>query len=171
MGGVGGEANPSASAVTTRGSLVAPRRVAAVMGLIALTLAVASLVHLAGDVRGRSDLFDAADAGIAEAVIAAALAGGAVTMLRVPHRARTVGLATLGFATLGFLVGLSITARAGHLPDIAYHASMLPMLVGSLIVLGRTPSGSAQRLTEKPSASELRPDDPAPTRARDHGHW
>jgi hypothetical protein len=58
-------------------------------------------------------------------------------MFRAPARARTVGLATTGFAIVGFLVGLNFTARGGHLPDVAYHITMLPVLIGSLIVLLR----------------------------------
>lgn len=114
------------------------RRVATLMIVIAASLAVASTVHLAGHVRGRSDLFDARDAGIAEAVIGAVLLAGAAAMFSAPARARTVGLATTGFAIVGFLVGLSITARAGHLPDIAYHLTVLPFLVGAFVALYRS---------------------------------
>jgi peptidoglycan/LPS O-acetylase OafA/YrhL len=114
------------------------RRLAGLMIVIAVSLAVASLVHLVGHVEGRADLYDAHDAGIAEAAIGIVLAGGAVAMLRSPDRARAVGLGTLGFAVVGFLVGLSITARAGHLPDIAYHAAVLPLLVVGFVALART---------------------------------
>jgi peptidoglycan/LPS O-acetylase OafA/YrhL len=107
------------------------------MIVIAVSLTVASIVHLVGHVQGRSDLYDAEDAGIAEAVIAAVLAAGAVAMLWVPDTARPAGFAATGFAIVGFLVGLSITARAGHLPDIAYHAAVLPLLVIVLVALVR----------------------------------
>lgn len=112
------------------------------MLLIALSLAVASMVHLLGHVQGRSELYDAEDAGIAEAVICAVLAAGALAMVRNPDRARAVGLAATGFALVGFLVGLSITARAGHLPDIAYHAAVLPVLVIVFAALARMPRPS-----------------------------
>lgn len=118
------------------------RRVAALMIVIAASLGVASVVHLAGQVQGRSDLFDAGDAGIAEAVIGAVLFAGAVVMLSAPPRARAVGLAATGFAVAGFLVGLSITARAGHLPDIAYHATVLPLLIAACAFLYRSPRRS-----------------------------
>src|SRR5205807_8676995 len=95
----------------------------------------ASLIHLLGDVRGRSDLYDASDAGIAEAVIAAVLAAGAWTMVRRPTIARSAGPAAIGFATAGFVIGLTITASSGHAPAIAYHATVLPVLLGSLAVL------------------------------------
>lgn len=62
---------------------------------------------------------------------------GVVTMLRRPALARTAGLVAAGFATAGFLVGLSITAQGGHWPDIAYHLTVLPLLIGSLVVLAR----------------------------------
>ena len=108
------------------------------MILIAVSLTVASIVHLVGHVQGRSDLYDAADAGVAEAVIGAVLVAGSVAMIRVPESARAVGLAATSFALVGFLIGLSITARAGHLPDIAYHAAILPLLVAILVALVRT---------------------------------
>jgi hypothetical protein len=60
-------------------------------------------------------------------------------MLRSPEEARAVGLAATGFAAFGFLVGLTITARAGHLPDIAYHAAVLPLLVAGFAVLVHLP--------------------------------
>ena len=117
------------------------------MLLITVSLTVASIVHLVGHVQGRSELYDAEDAGIAEALIGAVLAAGAVAMVRIRGRARAVGLAATGFAVVGFLVGLSITARAGHLPDIAYHAAVLPLLVIILVALDRNTRPS------KPGAS------------------
>jgi hypothetical protein len=119
---------------------VAPavRRVPAVMAAVAATLAVASVLHLSGQVAGRGPLFDSGDAGIAEAVIGAVLAAGALAMVRLPGRARTIGLAATGFAIAGFLVGLSITARAGHWPDIAYHLMVLPVLIATLVALLRS---------------------------------
>jgi peptidoglycan/LPS O-acetylase OafA/YrhL len=114
------------------------RRVAAVMVAVAATLAVASALHLSGRVTGRGTLYDAGDAGIAEAVIGIVLVVGAVAMFRRLRRARAIGLAATGFATAGFLLGLSITARGGHWPDIAYHVAVLPVLIGSLVVLIRS---------------------------------
>jgi hypothetical protein len=109
-----------------------------VMAGIAATLGIASVLHLAGLVHGRSQPFNATHAGIAEAIIAAVLAGGAVAVVRTPDHARTVALGALAFATVGFGVGLNFTARGGHLADIAYHVAVLPLLIGSLIVLIRT---------------------------------
>lgn len=120
-----------------RGAVTTIRRLAALMILIAVSLSVASIVHLVGHVQGRSELYRAQDAGIAEAVIGAVLVAGAVAMVRIPDTARVAGLAATGFAIVGFLVGLSITARAGHLPDIAYHAAVLPLLVITFVALVR----------------------------------
>jgi hypothetical protein len=115
------------------------------MAVEALSLAVASALHLSGQVHGRSAPFDADHAGIAEALIAAVLGAAVLTMFRAPARARAVGIAATGFAIVGFLVGLSMTARGGDLPDIGYHVTVLPLLIGSLVVLvraGRPPAGT-----------------------------
>lgn len=103
------------------------------MAFVATTLVVASALHLAGRVHG-SDPFDPDRAGVAEAVIAAVLAGGAVVLFRKPERGRGVGLAALGFAIVGFVVGLNFTTRGGHAPDIAYHVIVLPALIGAFVV-------------------------------------
>jgi hypothetical protein len=62
-----------------------------------------------------------------------------VAIFRFPERARRAGLAATGFALAGFLVGLSITARAGHWPDVAYHTAILPLLLGAFVLLYRLP--------------------------------
>jgi len=113
------------------------RYVGAVMAFVVATLVVASFIHLVADVRGRTDLFDSTDAGIAEAIIAGVLVAGIVAMIRNPRRARAIGITAAGFATVGFVVGLGITARSAHMPDIAYHLSILPLLVVSIVVLVR----------------------------------
>jgi len=58
-------------------------------------------------------------------------------MVRAPARARMVGLAVTAFAIVGFGVGLTITAEEGHAPDIVYHVTVLPVLLGSAVVLLR----------------------------------
>ena len=113
------------------------RWVAALSGLAAVSLLAASALHLSGQVTGRSAPFDADHAGVAEALIGIVLAGGAVALWRAGARARTAALSAIGFAVLGFCWGLSITARGGHWPDIAYHLSVLPLLVGSFVALLR----------------------------------
>jgi hypothetical protein len=116
------------------------RRIAALMIVEAATLAVASALHLSGSVQGRSAPFDPDRAGVAEAIIGAVLVAAAFVMFRAPAWARTVGIAATGLAIAGFLLGLSFTARGGHLPDVAYHLTILPVLIGGLIVLLRTGS-------------------------------
>jgi peptidoglycan/LPS O-acetylase OafA/YrhL len=115
------------------------RRVAALAFLIAGSLAVASALHLSGQVHGRSAPFDAAHAGIAEALIGAVLAGAAVALRRRGVRGRRAALWVLGFAVLGFCWGLSMTAQGGDWPDIAYHLTVLPLLAGSFVALLRSP--------------------------------
>jgi hypothetical protein len=113
------------------------RRLATLMTAVAVTLGCASALHLSGGVHGRSSPFDATHAGIAEAVIGIVLAGGAAAVVRFPQRARSIAVAAIGFATVGFVVGLNFTARGGHLPDVIYHVALLPVLLGSLVVLLR----------------------------------
>jgi hypothetical protein len=112
------------------------RGIARLMFFVAATLAVASLLHLSGHVHGSSP-FDPDHAGIAGAIIGIVLACSATEMFRTPFRARPVGLAATGFAIVGFLLGLNFTARGGHIPDIAYHIAVLPVLGGSFMVLLR----------------------------------
>jgi len=100
-------------------------RIARLTGLEAASLAVASALHFSGH---------ATDAGIAEAIIGAVLLAGAVDMRRNPARGRTVGLSVTVFATAGFLVGLG---EAATLPEIAYHLTLLPVLVVTMVVLWR----------------------------------
>jgi hypothetical protein len=103
----------------------------------ALSLVAAATLHLSGQVHGRSKPFDADHAGVAEAIIGIVVAAGAYALLRSTARARTVGLATTGFAIAGFGVGLTMTTQGGDLPDIAYHCTVLPVLIASLILLAR----------------------------------
>jgi multisubunit Na+/H+ antiporter MnhF subunit len=123
--------------IPRRQSPIRERRVAQLMAFEAITLFIASALHLSGRVAGRSEPYDASHAGIAEALIGVVLLVGAAAMIGRPERARTIGLAATGFAIVGFLVGLNMTARGGHLPDIAYHVTLLPLLVGSEIALWR----------------------------------
>lgn len=112
------------------------RRIAVLMTFIAATLAVMASVHLAGLLRG-SKPFRPDDAGIAEAAICAALiAGAAVLWRRAAHR-WVVAVATTCFAILGFVAGLGFTLRGGDTIDIAYHATILPLLLLALAALLR----------------------------------
>ena len=140
---------PDASPIASPEQPVLRREIAvgiAVLMLVeAVSLAVASGLHLGGLVDGRSSSFDPDAAGLAEAVIGGVLIVGALVMLRSPHRARSAGIAANAFALVGFLIGITETASGGHAPDIAYHLTVIPLLVISLVLLLRRSS------TESPS--------------------
>jgi hypothetical protein len=112
--------------------------VAVLMALEAASLGVAAALHLSGLVHGRSASFDPGSAGIAEAVIGVVLAVAAIAMFRTPFRARAVGITATSFALVGFLVGITETARGGDVPDIAYHSTVIPLLIGGLVLLIRS---------------------------------
>ncbi len=112
------------------------RQVALLMGFVAATLAVMASVHLAGLLQG-SKPFRPDDAGTAEAVIGAALLVGAAALWRRTAHCWGVAVAATGFAILGFVVGLSFTLRGGDAIDVAYHATVLPVLLLTLVALLR----------------------------------
>jgi hypothetical protein len=121
----------------------------------AITLAVASALHLSGRVAGRSSPFDPDHAGIAEAIIALVLAAGAAAMLWLPGRARSIGAVVIGLAIAGFISGLTISARGGHLPDVFYHIVVLPALIGSLVAVLRMRRPTAPNINAHASGSGL----------------
>jgi hypothetical protein len=110
------------------------RGIAALMGFEAATLIVASTLHLAGAVNNGKPPFRPDRAGIAEAIIAAVLTAGAFALARGRRR---VAAGTVAFAIAGFIVGLSMTIRGGATVDIAYHATVLPLLLITFAVLVR----------------------------------
>jgi hypothetical protein len=105
------------------------------MAFVAGTLGVVSGLHLTGAIAGASKSFDPQNAGVAEAVIGTVLAAGTVAVYRQHVRARTIGLSALLFAIVGFVVGITITTQGGDAFDIAYHATMLPVLVATAWLL------------------------------------
>jgi hypothetical protein len=111
-------------------------RIALLMLFEAATLAVVASLHLGG-VLGGSKPFRPTAAGVAEAIIGAALAGAAVALLRKSAHARDIAVATTLFAIAGFVLGLTFTVRGGGAIDVSYHAVMLPLLLLTLIVLLR----------------------------------
>ena len=113
----------------------ASARIAGLIGLEAISLAVMSSLHLAGVIAGGRKPFDPTNAGIAEAVICVALSAGAITLVRAPERGRIAALAALMFAVLGFIVGITVTAQGGDAVDIAYHSTVLPLLLLTLALL------------------------------------
>jgi hypothetical protein len=110
------------------------RWIAALIGFEALTLAVISPLHLSGALGGGAKPFNPTAAGTAEALIGVVLIVGALGLLR-GHR--NAAMAVVTFAIVGFLVGLSFTLRGGDTTDIAYHATVLPLLLLTLVVLAR----------------------------------
>ena len=111
------------------------RAIAGLMWLATLTFVIASMLHFGvtlslGVVTIHGEPFRRA--AIPEGVIAAVLAGGSVGALTRRPAAWWLALATAIFAVLGVIVGLSTIAigvgpRTG--PDIAYHISVLVLLV------------------------------------------
>jgi uncharacterized membrane protein YphA (DoxX/SURF4 family) len=91
------------------------------MAFEALTLAVVSPIHLLGGSAG---------AGIPEGLICIALLIGLAR--------QRAALPALGFAIFGFLVGLRFTIGGGDALDLAYHATMLPVLFATALLLTRT---------------------------------
>jgi hypothetical protein len=126
----------SATATPARG---AARRAAGLMALEAASLAVMSSLHLTGALAGGSKPFDPTDAGIAEAVICLVLTGGLAVLSQGVHHARAIAFGSVMFAMLGFVVGLNFTVQSGDAIDIAYHATVLPLLLltARLLALGR----------------------------------
>ena len=114
-------------------------KVAGLMGFVAATLAVMSLLHLTGVIGDGRTPFDPDRAGIAEAVIAVVLIAGALALLR---GVRWAALGALVFAVAGFGVGLSMTIRGHATADIVYHVATLPLLLLALAQLGFSPRAS-----------------------------
>jgi hypothetical protein len=121
------------------------RRIALLLAAITVSLAVASALHLSGQVHGRGAGYNADGAGIAEAVIGIVLGTGTMALWRDGWQARRAALWGTGFAVAGFCVGLTFTAQGGRWPDITYHLAVLPLLVASFVTLLRArhvPSGT-----------------------------
>jgi EmrB/QacA subfamily drug resistance transporter len=124
--------------------------IAALIGLLASTLAIMSVLHLTGILAGGTRPFNRTDAGIAEAVICAVLIGGAVAVSRDPLRGRAIARGSVGFAILGVGVGLNFTIQGGDAIDVAYHATLLPLL---LITLAALRKGASDRPHAPPAPS------------------
>jgi hypothetical protein len=116
----------------------------ALIGLEASTLAIMSVLHLTGILAGGTRPFNRSDAGIAEAVICVVLIGGAAALARDSLSGRTIASGTVGFAILGVIAGLNFTIQGGDAIDIAYHATLLPLLLVTLAALLREASGRAR---------------------------
>jgi len=120
------------------------RQSAVLMCVVAATLAVMSFLHLSG-ILGGTKPFNPSGAGVAEAVICLVLSYGATGLLRTWPRAQKVALAATGFAIVGFIIGLRFTLEGGDAIDVAYHLSVLPILLVTLIALLRIRTRGTRR--------------------------
>jgi len=132
------------SAVVKESVRAIPRTVRAIRLFLlfeAASYVVAALAHFAILIPG----YEHRAAGTAESVIAAVLLAGLAATWMGPLFTRGIGLATQMFALLGTLVGLfTIIIGVGPrtAPDIAYHVSIVAVLIWGLVVAKRTPSGA-----------------------------
>jgi hypothetical protein len=111
--------------------------IAGLIGLVALSLAVFSALHLSGTIPGSAKPYTLRGAGFPEAVICVVLVAGLISLLRAPDRGRTDAIVAVGFAILGFVVGLTSTVQGGPAIDLVYHLTAMPLLIVILILLLR----------------------------------
>jgi hypothetical protein len=116
--------------------------VAALQSVAAVTLALASVVHLGvviplGLTTVRDPFMGAA---IPEAVLAIALGAGVLGVLTRWTASWPLALGTGLFALLGVLYGLTVTVGGPRTGDVAYHFTLLGILVVTVAVL-LTPAG------------------------------
>ena len=122
----------------------------------AATFGIASYLHLDGNIPlGFTTITGEhfSRASIPEAIIGAVLAVGAAMVVVAPSRARTVALGTTGFAALGVLAGLGfvLTSSRPHIAnDVAYHLTMLLVLLAGLVALVRTRRAGQRRAGTAP---------------------
>ena len=105
---------------------------------------IAGLIHLGLLVAG----YQHQAASIAERTLAAVLFIGLALTWVWPARTRLIGLVAQAFALLGTLVGVfTIAVGVGPrtIPDIAYHLTILAVLVWGLVVAARAPTETPQR--------------------------
>jgi hypothetical protein len=122
----------------TEGRPGAGRTAGLLMSLAAVTLGAASYLHRDGRIPLgftviNGERFYAAS--VPEAVIAFALAIGAISALMQPHLARLVAWGATIFAILGVAYGLSDTIGTGRAADITYHSALMTLLLATGIVL------------------------------------
>ena len=121
----------------------ATRTIRAFLLVEAASFAAASGVHHGLFVSG----YQHEQAGIAEGLIAVVLAAGLILTWIGPLPPRSIGLAAQGLALAGTLVGLftiAIGVGPRTVPDLAYHATIVAVLVWGLVVTARAPAGAAE---------------------------
>jgi hypothetical protein len=130
-----GEMNPSRSGPARRYPLAIA--IGLLMVAATLSLAIASVLHFGVAVPlGAITITDPfRGAAIPEAVLAVVLGIGVVSVLTGWSAAWWVALATTLFALLGTLYGLTVTLRRGEIGDIAYHLSLLTLLIAAVALL------------------------------------
>src|SRR5207245_2049829 len=132
------------SIVAKEGATASPRTGRAIRFFLlfeAATYVGAALAHFGIFVTG----YEHRAAGTAESVIAGVLLIGWVATWAGPTFSRGIGLATQTFALLGTFVGLfTIVIGVGPrtVPDLAYHVSIVAVLISGLVVAKRTPTGA-----------------------------
>jgi hypothetical protein len=112
----------------------------ALMALAAASFAAASVVHFGRAIPlGVATIRDPfPGAAVPEAVIAAVVAIGAVTVLTRRAASRGIALTATLFALLGTVYGLTVTLRSARTGDVAYHLGVLAILLLVLWLLPRT---------------------------------
>jgi hypothetical protein len=117
----------------------------ALLALGAMMLAVASVLHFGAAIQiGGTRLQDPfSGAAIPEAILAAALALGAASVLARLAGAWAVALGTTLFGVLGVGFGLSLTAGGPRTGDVAYHVSLLVALLVAVGLLLAPPGRRA----------------------------
>jgi hypothetical protein len=122
----------------------------------AATFGVASYLHLDGQILlGFTTITGEhfSRASIPEALIGAVLAAGAAVVAVAPGRARTAALGATGFAAVGVLAGIGfvLTSSRPHIAvDLAYHLTMLLVLLAGLVALMRTGRAGQRRAGTAP---------------------
>ena len=132
------------------------RRYAVVLLAAAATFGVASYLHLDGSIPLGFTIITGehfSRASIPEAIIGAVLAAGAAVVAAAPGWARTAALSATGFAAQGVLAGLGfvLTSSRPHIAaDVAYHLTMLLVLLAGLVALVRTGRAGQRRAGTAP---------------------
>ena len=99
----------------------------------AVTFAIASILHF-----GVAESF--IDAAIPEAIIAVVLGAAAIAVMRRGAGSWGLALAATLFALTGVIIGLSVIigGSVSRPIDLAYHATILVALVGTVVLLLRS---------------------------------